>query len=300
MTREVKLALVFGFVVVLVVGVLLSDHLSGARKAQLESAGGFEAIPVAAGTTSEEAGPPVLVLIGEDGKPQPARIAVDSEEASRPGGTAPDAESIVRTASASDNGQILDRLRGQWNTAITELGNGHGPPGQVALDANGGGPLGEPLIPSQDPTTSTTAVAMEPLAFRLYTVKEGDTLWSIASRELGDGPRHRQLAELNRERMGPGGTLRVGASLKIPHKTPATSRVATDATGATPAPEAVQPQSPKRAGTYTVKRGDTLSSIAARTLGSAGRYEDILAANSAALSDEDSLAPGMVLKIPAR
>lgn len=51
-------------------------------------------------------------------------------------------------------------------------------------------------------------------------------------------------------------------------------------------------------GTYTVKAGDTLSKIAAATLGSAGRWRDILAANPD-LSDPNKIRPGMTLKLPA-
>ncbi len=299
MTREVKLALVFGFVVVLVVGVLLSDHLSGARKAQLESGAGFEAIPIAAGGQTDEVSSPVLVLIGEDGRPEPSRIEVDSSHASRPGGAA-SPETTIHRASSGDSSPLLTGLREKWNTAITELGQGNGPPTQAALDTSGSGPLGEPLIPANDPVASKSpgGDADESLAFRLYSVKQGDTLWSIASKELGDGSRHTELSDLNRDRLAPDGTLRIGASLKIPHQrsAPGAAAVATDTA---PAKSSQTPAS-RRAGTYTVKRGDTLSSIAARTLGSSARYEDILAANSEMLSDEDSLSPGMVLKIPSR
>ena len=48
----------------------------------------------------------------------------------------------------------------------------------------------------------------------------------------------------------------------------------------------------------TVRRGDTLSSIAERELGAAAHWTDIFHANRAQLSDPDELAVGMRLMVP--
>ena len=50
--------------------------------------------------------------------------------------------------------------------------------------------------------------------------------------------------------------------------------------------------------TYTVKAGDTLSSIARERLGNANAYPKIFEANRDQLSDPDKIKPGQVLKIP--
>ena len=49
----------------------------------------------------------------------------------------------------------------------------------------------------------------------------------------------------------------------------------------------------------TVRRGETLSSIAERELGSADRWRELYRANRTQLADPDQLAVGMVLAIPA-
>jgi nucleoid-associated protein YgaU len=49
---------------------------------------------------------------------------------------------------------------------------------------------------------------------------------------------------------------------------------------------------------YTVKAGDTLSSIAKELLGDAQAYTDIFNANRDQLSDVNKIRPGQVLKIP--
>jgi nucleoid-associated protein YgaU len=50
--------------------------------------------------------------------------------------------------------------------------------------------------------------------------------------------------------------------------------------------------------TYTVKRGDTLTTIAKQHLGNAGAYMEIFNANKDQLSDPNKIEPGQVLKIP--
>ncbi len=50
--------------------------------------------------------------------------------------------------------------------------------------------------------------------------------------------------------------------------------------------------------THTVERGDTLSAIAKKTLGSANKYHAIFEANKPMLSHPDKIYPGQVLRIP--
>lgn len=49
---------------------------------------------------------------------------------------------------------------------------------------------------------------------------------------------------------------------------------------------------------HTVEKGDTLSAIAKRTLGSANRYPEIFEANKPMLTHPDKIYPGQVLRIP--
>lgn len=67
-------------------------------------------------------------------------------------------------------------------------------------------------------------------------------------------------------------------------------------------PEAAKPvtgaQSQDGAVFYTVKKGDTLSEIAQKTMGKASRYQDIFEANKPMLSHPDKIYPGQVLRIP--
>jgi len=66
-----------------------------------------------------------------------------------------------------------------------------------------------------------------------------------------------------------------------------------------PAPAIVVPQpAPRPWRSHTVADGDTLSSLATRYLGSAGRFAEILEANRTVLRSADMLPIGIVLRIP--
>ena len=52
--------------------------------------------------------------------------------------------------------------------------------------------------------------------------------------------------------------------------------------------------------TYTVAKGDTLSSIAKNHYGKASAWHQIFDANRDVIDDPDRIFPGQVLRIPAR
>jgi nucleoid-associated protein YgaU len=51
---------------------------------------------------------------------------------------------------------------------------------------------------------------------RYYTVKEGDTLWDIAYKCLGDGSRYKEIAKLNSDKMESEDHITVGMKLLVP------------------------------------------------------------------------------------
>ena len=113
-----------------------------------------------------------------------------------------------------------------------------------------------------------------------HTVKVGDDLWSLAERYYGQGRDWRKIAAANPDLLSGGpDRLTPGWRLIIPDL-------------AAPEPATEEP-------TVTVRRGDTLSAIAERELGSAGEWRAIYRLNRAQLSDPDELATGMGLVMPA-
>ncbi|MBM3269045.1 MAG: LysM peptidoglycan-binding domain-containing protein [Candidatus Sericytochromatia bacterium] len=82
-----------------------------------------------------------------------------------------------------------------------------------------------------------------------YTVKSGDSLWTIAARTMGRGDRWRELYDLNRGLIGADpGKLRVGMALRLPPggSTPVTSPPATSGSTAVPAVPPTGPATPTR------------------------------------------------------
>jgi nucleoid-associated protein YgaU len=70
------------------------------------------------------------------------------------------------------------------------------------------------------PENKKTAAAPDdnsiPGAAKLYTVKDGDSLWKIAASQLGDGNRYKEIIKLNPNVSADGENLTVGTKLKMP------------------------------------------------------------------------------------
>lgn len=133
-------------------------------------------------------------------------------------------------------------------------------------------------------------------SFILHKVRRGDSLSELAEKYLGSANRHLEIFQANREAMRNPNDLSIGMLLKIPA-----------AAGVNPPPEVPEPAeetppvsgSPAGVTEYRVKWGESLSSIALRTLGDAERYLEIYRLNRNQMKNPDDLHPGMVLKIPS-
>lgn len=139
-------------------------------------------------------------------------------------------------------------------------------------------------------------VAVVPPQFRQYTVKAGDTLASIAAKELGSGKyaeaisRANPLADL--ERLKPGRTINIPLDPKNIQGKPVEESPGTPApTGAAAEPQVTE---------YTVKSGDTLSEIAKALYGSTSYKDALYEANKDRLESEDALKVGQKLRVPPK
>ena len=103
-----------------------------------------------------------------------------------------------------------------------------------------------------------------------YTVKAGDSWWSIAAAQLGDGARYNELAAYNGKK--PTDTIYAGQVIKLPVKTVSVAK------------------------TYTVKAGDSWWSIAASQLGDGTRYAELAKLNGKTAASV--IHPGNVIKLP--
>lgn len=66
--------------------------------------------------------------------------------------------------------------------------------------------------------TTDLSVVPKTVKTKIYTVKDGDSLWSISTDLLGNGIRYKEIAKLNKDVLPSEDDVRVGTKLKIPAK----------------------------------------------------------------------------------
>lgn len=121
-----------------------------------------------------------------------------------------------------------------------------------------------------------------------YVVRKGDALSTIARKFYGNS-NYKIIAEANN--LTDPNMLKVGMRLTIPLETPISASV-------TEAPAGVTAPAP--GGGYTVKKNDSLWTIAQAVYGDGTKWQAIFQANRGILKHKDDLKIGQVLTLPAR
>jgi nucleoid-associated protein YgaU len=324
-TREHKLALIVGFSLILLVGVLISDHLSRARQAKIASVGtsetGSVVVPPAAGDPMKPlndalATEPPKALAGAPASSGPATSNAKKEPEPLIVAQGPAKQHLETPESALDRairdqqGTLVQRPDGSFDIRL--------PAAQQSNPESIGSPLGGAIVNTTPKTSplpkfedeksakpNTIIATNDPVKY--HAVKKGETMFQIASDYYGTGKIWRELAKFNGVESKEG-AVRVGTKLKIPNKdvllgkaTPSKATVeAPAAPAAKPAPGKRQegtPIKPKiELATYTVKKGDTLGDISQKTLGTSKRWHEFVELNR--IEDEDHIPAGTVLKVP--
>lgn len=328
-TREQKLALIVGFSLILFVGVLISDHLSSARKASIAKVEP-ETAPVSPVPMTLAAAQPAERPV------QPPTPIIDaSTTPTNPPVTTGQLQPEHPIASVTEPTRQDDRIA----AAPTGLGGNDGNlareveavGGKLVKGADGSTSIVFPPVapPTSVPeprrevanTLRTSPITITPVGnienLKTHAVASGESLYLIAAKYYGNGNMWKELAKFNG--MDNSGAVRVGMKIKVPSKEALLGRTVVNNSPASndpglkiikPAPPvpSTKTTSPSKPATskpgkielasYTVKRGDTLGDISKRTLGTSKRWEEILELNK--LEDEDDLKPGAVLKLPAK
>lgn len=311
MTREMKIALIVGFLLVLFVTVLISDHLSKARQSRLEPAVAMQP-PLAPPITM--APPTQTPIVGSPVEAVGAGPVLPSDApASTVGAASPPKPADPVFADPPMKPVELTIARGASGvSAIRDTRFPTSPiRGPVAMDTRSE-PAGGP---SADPTRPAPAR----VAGAEHVVAEGESAYRIAKDSYGDGGLWRKLVAFNPDAMTSDGTIRVGAKLVLPPKDvllgqakPADSKIDVKSKTAKPDADGVKPVRVAQGGTiaapgrtasakgrtYVVQKGDTLGDIARKELGTSKRANDILRQNAGTLKDPGSMQPGMVLTLP--
>jgi len=178
------------------------------------------------------------------------------------------------------SGGSLDEL---WKETVEEPPVGASVDGLASRTPASGAPEAAPpeprRIPERPELTAAPGESPRTIAVQAtYTIREGDSLSEIAARTLGTAKAWKRIVAAN-----PGldpRRLPIGTVLRIPH-----------GSGPVAADDGTAAQA-----RYTIRKGDSLSEIAARTLGTAKAWKRIVAANPGL--DPGRLPVGRVLRIP--
>ncbi len=231
---------------------------------------------------------------GPDGAgPAPNELLPPAEEDTNIDGSGVDAKTETQEPSSADTSLAESIEEALWAQG--------GPTTTGALGSDGVAAVTQPDDPwvlraptlMPEPETRSTPGTATPAPARTveYVVQSGDSMWTISKRWFGDANRWREIARgnpnINAER------LTVGQRLQLP------ARDDTGPVGMNRAISIPRSQVPATGRYYTVRSGDTLSTIAEKHYRSESRWRDIYNANRSAIGgNPDRLQVGMKLRIP--
>ncbi|MEM1213378.1 MAG: LysM peptidoglycan-binding domain-containing protein [Planctomycetota bacterium] len=317
MARETKVGLLIGLAVILLVGIIVSDHLS-VTQSDPTLGNPNPLVQLGQHTPTHQ---PVEQLLGPgpatptNAAPVPTADEIDRVHARR---------LLTTTTTTTAANPLLPQPSRATLTRVTQPSPTPNPVPSITLGdpvqtsrampapPATRDPLGPPpVVPIADrdqdtlPIAPTLATHTLPNANRLYTVQARETLRTIATNIYGHPDYWRVIAENNPQTVGPNGEVVAGTQLLIASKrqTPlppqhADARRRAIPTVDNPNPASVTTLRPK---TITVQAGDTLSELSMKHLGTVRRMDDLLAMNDALLEgDPNNLRVGMKLRIPAQ
>jgi len=253
MTRETKVGLVVGTGIILLIGIVVSDHLASQQRGQQQTAAptGYQDYP-----TGNQ--PRVIDPRSQAGTPSANQPGTGNTLAPLPPagaargnniGNGPRTESIplqqIDPLAAAGNPALpggavtdrnLDAALGQRNTPGSATNNGNTTsdagsrpadntlPRDMASDLRGSGFLPEDNTPRFNNPTGNVSDAgripvgrpTEPL---IHHVQAGESLWAISEKFYGEGKHYNEIARANGDKLLADGGVREGVRLVIPNKT---------------------------------------------------------------------------------
>lgn len=307
MTRETKIGLLVGLAFIIVIGILLSDHMTATTEpisAPLTNTAGNVRASVAAPVTDP---PPITTAINQPVTPR-EMVPTRSIETDRTSG-----QEVVSIGGPSDTGAT-----GQSPLVIRQQNSSANnnpaptPPAAPGSLQDAAQQNGETIVNTDGGNTATATVDTKP---RKYTAVSGDTLSKMASRFLGGNTKTNRdaIVRANPSLHADPNRIIVGHVYVIP-ATPAPAPATPPASVASNTPSTpAAPSAPLTSGStdpsatvsqpqywYTVKENDSLWSIAADQLGNGSAWTAIKDLNSDVLKGSDVVHPNMRLRLPAK
>lgn len=323
-TRELKLALIVGFSLVLVVTILVSDYFSKARRVSLATPAGDTQVSMKAAPEWKPAPPEQLTPTNPEqgglGAAVPPPVGDGSLLA---GGPAP---IEIRQGAGWGGGSASisgDGLGGVLNkTPDQPLIQTHVEPvsGGAAIPSGNQTPDYVPTKTNVTPElpTKTSVIPVTPVPVgptvtpsaneKMHTVASGDTMYVICKKYYGTTKYWKELAAFNSATLKNPAALKLGQKLRIPAvevlggtKPGDVSGVASSEPKSDAKPQTKPTTKPTPSGkpngkTYIVQKGDTPGAIAQKTLGTSRKAEELMKFNK--IEDDAALKIGMVLNIP--
>ncbi len=295
MTRETKIGLLVGLAFIIVIGILLSDHLTSTTEPASAPLGMVG--PKTRDSLTTMGRPTVPVTIEQPPAVTPRTPVVTVEEMRRP--IAPPVESVVGITPLAPTGVVVPQpttpigpvaIVTPGNDPLSQLANTHA--GELEIVG-----VPQPKLPNATGQSSTPLETSNTVAaFREYKAVDGDSLGRIAARTMGSS----KLA--NRDAI-----VRANPSLKDNPNLIVAGKVYLIPTAATlaivpPAPvaplKATEPKTEPGVYWYTVKENDSLWSIASTQLGTGNAWTAIKELNKDVLRGGDTVRTNMRLKLP--
>lgn len=313
MTRETKIGLLVGLAFIIVIGILLSDHMTTTiqpPQASLTAAGndvrqsvrapGMET-PVVTMVEPQEVTPRQMVPTPQDLTPPAPVVEVVRIGPSQ--GQPPISIEQMQPPMQIERGELVDQSPVEAATDTPAISQTLDPSfaqlEQTARHYN------EEIVAisngNQQSDTNSAALKPTPAGNKEYKAQPGDTLSKMAGRFLGGNTKANRdaLVKANPSMQRNPDVVVAGRTYLIPTASP-TASVAANVASQASAPSSLAGYEANSEQWYTVQPGDNLWKIASEQVGSGSAVEAIKALNKSVLKGGDVVQPNMKLRLPAK
>lgn len=300
MTRETKVGLLIGTLILLLVGIVVSDHLAVKQEQDRLNSNEFGGIQPRSVPDLENAG-------------DNSGLTLPSAAANVTGQSGPGR--VIPTHSELAGDQNLGSLVTPSGQGAGQNGEGDttNPDGRLAINDRNNTGEGHDDIDNARALSdierflqgrhgraiesgNSDNTRIRPV---IHYVKEGETLWAIAQQYYDDGSKWNVIAKHNKDRLLAGNHVRKGLRLEIPNRVVEGGLAANDPNGTNTGAGTGDRVGHASGRTVTVKAGDNLTRLAKDHLGSASHVNLLLKANKDKIRNANQIRIGMVLRLPA-